>query len=113
MQIDALPGGLAQPFYRVLVDIRDRPRLGPPQGTYVAQVRCPKGVVPKTIHHMYQMSEVVYYMTLQCNLELLRLTPGEAAMIQHSNLARKRGPTRMSRHTLWCNLKLLRLALGG
>ena len=31
--VDALPGGREQPFYRVLVDIRDRPF----QCTYVAQ----------------------------------------------------------------------------
>ena len=31
--MDALPGGRSQPFYRVLVDVRDRPF----QLTYVAQ----------------------------------------------------------------------------
>ena len=35
MQVDSLPGGRQQPFYRVLVDVRDR---SPPQTTYVAQV---------------------------------------------------------------------------
>lgn len=33
MGVDSLPGGRAQPFYRVLVDVRDRPF----QSTYVAQ----------------------------------------------------------------------------
>lgn len=35
MGVDGLPGGRAQPFYKVLVDERDRPFLN----TYVAQVR--------------------------------------------------------------------------
>lgn len=35
LQVDSLPGGRQQPFYRVLVDVRDR---SPPQTTYVAQV---------------------------------------------------------------------------
>lgn len=36
MRVDALPGGREQPFYHVLVDVRDRPG---PQTTYVAQAR--------------------------------------------------------------------------
>lgn len=33
LQVDTLPGGRQQPFYRVLVDVRDRPF----QRTYVGQ----------------------------------------------------------------------------
>ncbi len=36
MRVDMLPGGREQPFYSVLVDVRDRPGA---QTTYVAQVR--------------------------------------------------------------------------
>lgn len=48
MRVDWLPGGRSQPFYHVLVDVRDRPGG---QTTYVAQENAQPLRVPREVAH--------------------------------------------------------------